>query len=72
MREEDLQPPKPLWHEDTRGRGRGNGGGGGRGQGGYNPPAGPISDAGYRMLHHTMQVGIAPSSLPSDLKFFMQ
>ena len=72
MREEDLQPPKPLWHEDTRGRGRGNGGGGGRGQVGYNPPAGPISDAGYRMLHHTMQVGIAPSSLPSDLKFFMQ
>ncbi|CAL8463003.1 g2537 [Coccomyxa elongata] len=56
VKEEDLQPPKPLWHEDTRGRSRGNGGGG-RGPGGYNPPAGPISDAGYRMLHHTMNAG---------------
>lgn len=59
MKEEDLQPPKPLWHEDTRGRGRGNSGGG-RGPGGYNPPAGPISDAGYRMLHQTMNVCTTP------------
>lgn len=47
MKESDLQPPKPLWHEDTRGRP-----GGGRGVG----PAGPLSSAAHRMLNHSMQV----------------
>ncbi len=52
MKESDLQPPKPLWHEDTRGRPNGGRGGG---------PAGPLSSAAHRMLNHTMQV---PLELP--------
>lgn len=51
MKDSDLQPPKPLWHEDTRGRPRDNGYG--RGNGGQ---AGPLSSAAHRMLNHTMHV----------------
>ena len=56
VKETDLQPPKPLWHEDTRGRPNG-GRGGGRGG-----PAGPLSSAAHRMLNHTMQVLLPPSN----------
>ncbi len=63
MRESDLQPPKPLWHEDTRGRPGGHhnnhhhhGSSGRDGRGGPNGNAvGPLSSAAHRMLNHTMQ-----------------
>lgn len=54
MTEADLQPPKPLWHEDTRGQR--NHSRGANHNGGYNPPAGPLSDGAHRMLQHSINV----------------
>ena len=64
MRESDLQPPKPLWHEDTRGRPGGhNHHHSGRGsRGGNGNAVGPLSSAAHRMLNHTLQAR-APGQL---------
>lgn len=49
----DLQPPKPLWHED---RPR-------NGQPWNNGPAGPLSQGAHRMLNHSL--GIRPQQQAS-------
>ncbi len=54
VKDTDLQPPKPLWHEDTRGR-PGFGGFGGRG-GGRGGPAGPLAPGAHRMLAASLQL----------------
>ena len=62
--ENDLPPPKPLWHEDRRGGpGGGRGGGGGRGWGGWGGGAqgGPPGGAPWgQPQHHQPQWGAPP------------
>lgn len=67
VRESDLQPPKPLWHEDTRGRPHHGGGGRERGE-----PAGPLAPGAHRMLAASMQLQVsrlnsAPTASPFPL-----
>ena len=58
INESDLQAPKALWHEDTRGR---PGGGyqrplGSNGQQHYanGQPVGPLAPGAFRMLNHNL------------------
>ena len=63
VRESDLQPPKPLWHEDTRGRPHHGGSGRERGE-----PAGPLAPGAHRMLAASMQLQVSRlNSAPTAL-----